>query len=84
MRRGERLKLPKFVISNYRTSISDFKKYLKEVFYVLSDSTLNASRDIRIWIIDDEKVHSDEFIESYNQGISNNMMHSFDFPGKII
>jgi hypothetical protein len=42
MRRGERLKPSKFVTVNYRTSLIDFKKHLKNVFYALSDESLSA------------------------------------------
>jgi hypothetical protein len=46
MRRGDRLKPPKYVIANFRTSLSDFKRSLKHIFYVLQDPNLNSSRDL--------------------------------------
>ena len=33
MKRGEKLKPPKFVVANFRTPIVEFKKQLKETFY---------------------------------------------------
>jgi hypothetical protein len=35
MRRGDRLKMPKYVIVNHRTSMIDFKRQLKNIFYVM-------------------------------------------------
>ena len=84
MRRGERLKMPKFVTANYRTTLLDFKRHLKSVFYMLSDPSLSAQKDIRIWMIDPTKMNMEEFMDSYNQGIADNMVHSFDFPGKVL
>ena len=84
MRRGDRLKQPKLVIGNHRTSVADFKQSLKNIFYVLQDADVNALRDIRIWIINPEKMSIDEFQDSYNKGIADNLLHSFDFPGCIV
>jgi hypothetical protein len=33
MKRGEKLKAPKYVVANFRTSMYEFKKLLKDTFY---------------------------------------------------
>lgn len=44
----------------------------------------SAVRDMRIWVVDRSKMSIDEFVDSFNQGIADNMLHSFDFPGKVL
>ena len=77
MRRGEKLKPARYVVSNFRTTISDFKKKLKQ-------DCKDAFKDLRVWLLDTQKMHVDEFIDSFNKGIADNLVHTFEFPGKIL
>ena len=34
--------------------------------------------------MDSTKMHVEEFIDSFNKGIADNMVHTFEFPGKVL
>ena len=47
----------------------------------LTDTNLS---DVRLWVFSDEDMNLEDFIDSYNQGIADNMTHMFEFPGKSL
>lgn len=68
---------PRFLICNHRTTVTEAKRQLKQ----LCPHSIPSSSYLRLWILDQSKVKVSEFVENFNQGISKNMTHSFDFPG---
>lgn len=80
MRRGDRLKYPKTLNLTRKVSFGDMKSHLKSIFQFLSDS---SHSDIRFWVLNDDMLLED-FIDSYNQGIAENLAHTYEFPGQSL
>jgi len=77
MRRQEKLKYPKILNLARKTTFTEMKSHVKSVFQFLSECSL---QDMRLWILNEDMM-LDDFIESYNQNIHENVNQTFEFPG---
>ena len=84
VRRGDSIRPPKYIPLLLRTTIEKLKIQLTQIFpQITSDwgcNKENLNRELRCWLLTNE-MPTNEFIELYNQEMSQSKDQSFNFPG---